>query len=193
MKKILVAAAALSCLPGVAFAQDEKPVNLFDGLRVEARLGYETPTVSGDDDIYKIGSAVSYGGEIGFDLAVSSKATVGPFVNYEFSGVKVCEGSDCLKVQGNLAAGARIGFEVSPKVALYGKLGYAQLSLKASSGTLSATDDKGGVYGAIGAEFALAKNAYVNVEMAYADLGEFYVSDYHLQRRHVAAGVGFRF
>lgn len=193
MKKILVAAAALSCLPGVAFAQDEKPVNLFDGLRVEARLGYETPTISGDNDVYKIGSAVSYGGEIGFDLAVSRKVTVGPFVNYEFSGVELCDGGGCLKVDSNLAAGLRVGVEVSPKVAIYGKLGYDQLRLKATSGGFSGTDDKGGVYGALGAEFTVSKQAYVNIEMAYADLGDFYQTGYFLQRRQVAAGVGFRF
>ncbi len=194
MKKFVVAAAALACVPGVAFAQDaDQAVNLFDGVRVEARLGYETPTVSGDGDVYRIGSAVSYGAEIGFDLAVSSKVTVGPFVNYEFSGVELCDGGDCLAVRGNLATGARVGVEMSPETAIYGKLGYASLTIEATSGAVSATDSKGGVYGAIGVELTVSKKAYVNIEAAYADFGDFYGTGFYLQRRQASVGFGFRF
>lgn len=196
MKKFLFAAAALSCVPGAAFAQDEAPeANLLDGLRIEARLGYETPTISGDGDVYKIGSAVSYGAEIGYDLAVSNKVTVGPFVNYEFSGVELCDGGDCLDVKSNLAAGARVGVGLGPKAALYGKLGYASLTLEARSAALgaSASDNKGGVYGALGAELSVSNSAYVNFEVAYADFGDFYNSGFNLQRRQASVGFGFRF
>lgn len=193
MNKLLAAAAVLSCVPGIAAAQDETVENNFEGARAELRLGYETPTVSGDGDVYKIGSAVSYGGELGYDIAVSEKVTFGPYVNYEFSGVELCDGGDCIEVEGNLSAGGRIGFVLSPKAALYGKVGYSSISLKAVSGGLSATDSKGGVYGALGAEFAVSSNVYVNIEAAYADYGDLYDTGVNLQRRHVAAGVGFRF
>src|SRR5438105_1627160 len=52
MKRYIIAAAALAAVPGAAYAQD------FTGPRVEARLGYETPTVRDDTGAYKIGSAV---------------------------------------------------------------------------------------------------------------------------------------
>jgi outer membrane immunogenic protein len=73
MKKYLTIALAIACVPGVAAAQDmdesqAAPAADFGGVRVEARIGYETPTVSEDNDVYKIGSAVSYGGELGFDI-----------------------------------------------------------------------------------------------------------------------------
>lgn len=194
MKKFLVAAAALSCVPGVAFAQDEdQGGSKFDGVRIEARLGYETPTVSGDGDVYKIGSAVSYGGELGYDLPVSNTVTVGPFVNYEFSGVELCDGGDCLDVQSNVAGGARVGVALSTEAALYGKLGYASLTIEARSGTATATDSKGGVYGALGVELSVSKNAYINVEAAYADFGDFYNTSFFLQRRQASVGFGFRF
>lgn len=194
MKKLLVAAAALSCVPGIAFAQDEdQGGSKFDGVRIEARLGYETPTVSGDGDVYKIGSAVSYGAELGFDLAVSNKVTVGPFVNYEFSGVELCEAGDCLDVKSNLAAGARVGVALGEQTALYGKLGYASLTIEARSGGASASDSKGGVYGALGVELSVSKNAYVNLEAAYADFGDFYGTGFNLQRRQASVGFGFRF
>lgn len=193
MNKLLAAVAALACVPGIAAAQDSEPQNDFAGLRVEARLGYETPTVSGDGDVYKIGSAVSYGAELGYDLALSDKVTFGPYVNYEFSGVELCDGGTCIEEEGNLSVGGRVSVAMSPTVALYGKAGYASIKLKAVSGGLSGTDSKGGVYGALGAEFAVTKNVYVNVEAAYADYGDFYGTGFYLQRRHVAAGVGFRF
>lgn len=193
MKKLLVAVAVLSCAPGIAAAQDKPVENNFAGLRGELRLGYETPTVSGDGDVYNIGSAVSYGGELGYDIAVSEKVTFGPYVNYEFSGVELCDGGDCLEVEGNLSAGARVGVALSPKAALYGKAGYASLSLKAVSGGFSGTDSKGGVYGALGVEVSVSKHAYVNFELAYADYGDFYDTGFNLQRRHAVAGLGFRF
>lgn len=195
MKKLLVAAAAFSCLPGVAAAQDEAPGNPFAGARVELRLGYETPTVTsdGDDDIYKIGSAVSYGGEIGYDVAVSSKVTLGAYANYEFSSVELCDGTDCIGEKGNLSVGGRVGVAVGPKAALYGKLGYASITLEASSGGASDSDSLGGVQGGLGVEFALTKNTYVSLEGSYADFGELYDTGVNLQRRQVAAGFGFRF
>lgn len=193
MKKLLAAFAVLSCVPGIAAAQDNAAENDFAGARVELRLGYETPTVSGDGDVFKIGSAVSYGGELGYDIAVSEKVTFGPYVNYEFSGVELCDGGDCLEVEGNLSAGARVGVALSPTTALYGKVGYASLSLKAKSGGFTGTDSKGGVYGALGAEISVSKNAYVNLELAYADYGDFYGTGFNLQRRHASVGFGFRF
>jgi len=193
MKKLLAAVAVLSCVPGIAAAQDEKASNHFDGLRAELRLGYETPTISGDGDVYKIGSAVSYGGELGYDISVNEKLTFGPYVNYEFSGVELCNGANCLEVQGNLSAGGRVGVALSESAALYGKVGYASLSLKAAAGSVSGTDSKGGVYGALGVELSVSKNAYANIELAYADYGQFYNTGWNLQRRHASVGFGVRF
>jgi outer membrane immunogenic protein len=77
MRIMLVSAIALA-VAAPAAAQTDSDTNSYDGFRAEARLGYETPTVSEDEDIYKLGSAVSYGGEIGLDIAVSPTVTVGP-------------------------------------------------------------------------------------------------------------------
>jgi outer membrane immunogenic protein len=183
MKKYLAIAAAITCVPGVAAAQD------FDGARLEARLGYETPTVSEDNDVYKIGSAVSYGGEIGFDFK-ANKVVVGPYANYEFSSVELCDGSDCLGEKGNLSVGGRIGVLVGNRGLVYAKAGYASIEIEASSGGATESESKGGVQGALGFEFGLGK-FYGFVEGSYADYGNFY--GINLQRRHVAGGVGVRF
>ncbi len=191
MKKFVVAALAMLCVPGVAFAQDEDQGD-FSGPRVEARLGYETPTVSdGTGNVYKVGSAVSYGGEVGFDIKTGGKVTFGPYANYEFSSVEVCDGPDCLSEKGNWSAGARVGVAVSSRVAIYGKLGYNSMKIKATSGALTGTDTQGGVGGSLGVEISLKKKFYVFIDGSYADYGNFF--GINLQRRQMAAGVGVRF
>lgn len=186
MKFFWGAVAALTCVPGVAAAQD------FDGARIEARIGYETPTLSGDGDVYKIGSAVSYGAEIGYDMKLSKSIVAGPYVTYEFSGVEACDGGDCLKVDGNLGVGARIGYIVGSRGLLYAKLGYASLKMSARSGGLSGSDSQGGVQGAIGYEMNFGKRFYGKLEGNYGDYGSL-VGDINLQRRQIVAGFGVRF
>jgi outer membrane immunogenic protein len=193
MKKYLAAVAAFVCVPGVAAAQDAAPTApaaQFDGVRFEARLGYETPTVSEDGDVYKIGSAVSFGGEAGFDLRVGNSVVMGPYATYEFSSVDLCDGGDCLSEDGNLGAGVRVGV-VAGRTLIYGKLGYARIRFTASSGTFTGSESESGVQGAIGVNVNFGRNVYGLAEINYADYGSF--AGINLQRRHVAAGVGFRF
>jgi outer membrane immunogenic protein len=194
MKKYLAAVAAFVCVPGVAAAQDAAPAatpaSQFDGVRFEARLGYETPTVSDDNDVYKIGSAVSYGAEAGFDIRVGNNVVMGPYATYEFSSVDLCDGGDCLSEDGNLGAGLRVGV-VTGRTLIYGKLGYARISFTATSGGISASDSDEGIQGAIGVNLNLGRNFYGLAEINYADYGRF--AGINLQRRHVAAGIGVRF
>jgi len=193
MKKYLAAVAAFVCVPGVAVAQDAAPTapaEQFAGVRFEARLGYETPTVSDDGAVYKIGSALSYGGEAGFDIRVGNSVVMGPYATYEFSSVDLCDGGDCLGEDGNLGAGLRVGV-VTGRTLIYGKLGYARIRFTASSGGLSVSDSDGGVQGAIGVNVNFGRNVYGLAEISYADYGRF--AGFNLQRRHVATGVGVRF
>ncbi len=190
MKKYVALAALLACVPGAAFAQDKDTNMKLDGVRFEARVGYETPTVSEDGDIYKIGSAVSYGGEAGFDIR-SKNVTFGAYVNYEGSSVSLCDAGDCLKENGNLAAGGRIGFIAGRSTVIYVKAGYAHISFKGTGAFAGLDAKKDGVQGALGADFNLNKNVYVMIEGSYADYGKLF--GINLQRRHVAAGVGVRF
>jgi outer membrane immunogenic protein len=189
MKIYLALAAMFACVPGVAAAQNAN--DDFDGVRGEARLGYETPTISGNGQIYKIGSAASYGGELGFDIKVGKKIVVGPYATYEFSSVKLCDGPDCIKEDGNLGVGARVGVVVSPTVLLYAKAGYARISFTANTAFATGSTSKDGVQGALGVDVNFSKHAYGMIELNYGDYGDFY--GVNLQRRHAVAGVGFRF
>lgn len=182
---VILGALAAFAIPSAAAASN------YSGGRVEARLGYETPTVSGDGDVYKIGSAVSYGAEAGYDFALGSSWTAGPYATLEFSSVKNCEGGFCLKVDNNFGAGGRVGYGFGGKYIVYGKLGYAQLKLTASDGIDSDSESNGGIQGAIGFEGNIGKNAYWGAEANYGDYGKF--EGINVQRRQVAAKVGFRF
>lgn len=192
MKKYLaLGAALLACAPAMAAAQEAEPVEQnFNGVRVEARLGYETPTISDDGDVYKIGSAASYGGEIGFDIE-AGKVVVGPYATYEFSSVKLCDGPDCIQEDGNLGAGVRLGFVAAPTVLVYGKLGYARITFSANTAFGSGSGSKDGVQGAIGVNVNFGKHAYGLIEANYGDYGDFY--GFGLQRRQVVGGIGVRF
>ena len=184
MKKYALIAAVAAMLPAPANAQNV-------GGRVGLRLGWETPTVSGEGDVYKIGSAVSYGGEAGVDFHAGAKFVVGPFAEYDVSTVKNCSDGYCLKVKGTLNAGARLGFLVGSAGQVYGKLNYSRISLTATTPVDSASDSKSGIGGAIGYEHGFSRHAYASIEANYADYGKW--GGINLQRREVAAGLGLRF
>jgi outer membrane immunogenic protein len=191
MKYYLAAIAAIVCAPGIATAQATDATPHFNGVRAEARLGYETPTVSDSGNVFKIGSAVSYGAEAGFDLRLGHNVVAGPYAVYEFSSVDLCDGTDCLSEDGNLGVGARVGVVVSPRVLVYGKIGYARIRFTASSAGVSGSESDDGVQGAIGLNLNFSRHVYGMAEINYADYGQF--NGINLQRRHVAAGIGVRF
>ncbi|HSI19636.1 MAG TPA: outer membrane beta-barrel protein [Sphingomonas sp.] len=190
MKTFIALAAGLAMVPCAAFAQDNDNAKL-SGVRAEARIGYETPTVSDSSGIYKIGSAVSYGGEIGFDLKVGSKVQVGPYAVYEFSSVKLCDTGACIKEDGNLGVGGRIGVAVSPKAVIYGKVGYTHITFSANAAFGGGSASKDGVQGAIGVDYNINRNVYLMIEANYGDYGN--IGSVNLARRQLAGGVGFRF
>lgn len=187
MRKFCLLALAMIAQP--ALAQDGEEAKL-DGVRVELRGGYETPTVS-DGAVYKLGNSATIGGEVGFDIR-AGKVTIGPFVNYDYGNAETCDGAgNCLGSGGNFLAGARLGIDLGTKTQLYVKAGYDDFKLKAQIPGATGTEHLNGVGAAIGVAFNLSRNAYVGIEANYADLGEY--AGINFQRRHVAATIGARF
>lgn len=195
MNKVLIAAALSAALTAPAIAQDDVGETIArDGFRVEARASYETPTVSGledDDSVYKLGSAFALGGEAGFDIAVSRKVVVGPYGTYEISTVESCDGTDCVRAKDNLAAGLHVGVALNDNGQIYGKLGYASLTLEADVLGVTAQDTGDGFQFAAGYEHGLGETAYARVEFGYADNGQIFGIDF--QRRHAGVALGVRF
>ncbi|NJM51751.1 MAG: outer membrane beta-barrel protein [Sphingomonadales bacterium] len=206
MKKVfLLAAASVAVVSAPAHAQDSDS-NAKDGFRVELRSSYETPTVSSvdeDGDIFKLGSALSYGGEVGYDFAVSNNVTVGPFVTYEESSVGGDDGDFALNANGFLFTGLQVGVSTSVKGQVYGKVGYAQFTENLSGTgiidigtgpqnvTLDANETGKGVGFAIGYEHGFGQNFYGRLEGGYADVGKIF--NINTQRRYLGVALGVRF
>ena len=194
MKKIILAAALGAGLATPAFAQDANTSTARDGFRIEARATYETPTVSSieeEGDVFKIGSAFAFGGEAGFDIAVSDTVVVGPYAQYEVSTVESCEAGFCLSAGGYLEAGLHVGLATSAEGQVYGKVGYADQSFDFSGPGLNVSENGSGFAFALSYEHSFAENFYGRIEGGYADLGE--VFTINTQRRHFGVAFGARF
>lgn len=199
MKKLIAPVVILiSCAPQ-AYAQDAEDSVAKNGFRAELRTSYETPTVSdidSTDDVYKLGSAFSFGGEVGFDVAVSDKVAVGPYVTYELSSVENSDAGVSIGAEDFLSVGLHAGYAVSENGQVYGKLGYSKLRVKAEidlgGGTIvSDTSSGSGIGGAIGYEHSFGKNFYGRIEGGYADVGE--IDGISFQRRFLGVAAGVRF
>lgn len=194
MKNLMIAVALCAVASTPAVAQDAGEANARDGFRVEARGTYETPTVSSvveDDDVYKLGSAMAFGGEIGFDIAAGSNVVVGPYAQYEVSSVEACDEGFCISTTDYIEAGLHIGYAVGQSGQLYGKIGYASLGFETSGEGLDSTDNGSGVAFALGYEHSFGQNFYGRIEGGYADVGTVY--DLNWQRRHFGIALGTRF
>lgn len=194
VKTVFGAAVLVAIAAQPAFAQDSGNDIARDGVRIEARATYETPTVSSlvqANDVYKLGSAFAFGGELGLDLAVSDAIVVGPYATYEFSNVESCDGADCVSAEDNFAAGLHVGYALGESNQLYGKVGYNKFSLEADIANLVVSESGDGFAFAIGYEHGLSENLYARVEFGYADVGDIFGINF--QRRHAGVAVGARF
>ena len=207
MKNMILAAMIVSLLPVPALAQDvemyaEEDVYVEevasparDGLRIEGRVWYERIGDPEEDVIYELGSGVAFGGEVGYDVAVSDTVVVGPFVGYDFSTAEDCDGGFCVGSNGYLTAGVHAGVATGENAQAYVKAGYSSLSVYAT-GTVNgvpidATETGGGYEFAFGYEQGFGKNAYGRVEIG---IGEAYdIFGFDFQRSHIGVAIGTRF
>ncbi|GAA4019888.1 hypothetical protein GCM10022280_20010 [Sphingomonas swuensis] len=190
MRLFIVSAIAFAAATPAA-AQTAASTNNYDGFRGEVRLGWETPTVSGDGDVYKLGSAVSYGAEAGYDLSVGKNVTVGPYASWEQSSVELdADAGAGIKVGRNYQVGGRVGTGLGGVLG-YVKFGYSNIKLSLTDTEIDYSDTKGGFGGGLGIEGNIGKNAYAGIEGNYSDFGKF--EGINLQRRQLAGKLGFRF
>lgn len=194
MNKTIFALAAGVAFAQPAVAQDGGDSTARDGVRIEARAIWETPTVSSvieDDDVYKLGSAFAFGAEAGFDLAVSETIVVGPYANYEFSTVENCDGTDCVSAKSNVSAGLHVGLAVGESGQVYGKAGYSSLTLETNLLGGNLQESGAGAGFAVGYEHGFGENLYGRLEFGYADNGQIFGINF--QRRHAGVALGARF
>jgi outer membrane immunogenic protein len=181
----------------------------FAGPRVEARLAFDSVKATvedGDPFATEDGeSAISYGGEVGYDLQLGP-AMVGAYAGLEGSNLRTCDevfGGDggCIGQGRNLYVGARAGFRVAPRVMVYGKAGYSNGSIDVSYegngfGDFDVNEDFGGYHLGVGAELALLSGLYGRLEYVHTDYGEFEFDTDDVgkfTRGQLMVGLGLRF
>lgn len=194
MKYTVFAFALGAMVAAPAAAQNAGADLARDGFRAELRATYETPTVSSlveEDDVYKLGSAFAFGGEIGFDLAVGDRLVVGPYGTYEVSNVESCDEGFCVATTEYFEGGLHLGYATGASGQLYGKVGYGQLGFETSGLDLDSTETGEGLAFGIGYEHGFGEALYGRVEFGYADVGDVYGLNF--QRRHAGVAVGARF
>lgn len=208
MRKYLLAACAVALCPVSAFAQssdydyddgDVAAPTARDGFRIEAQVAYENITDPEDDIIYELGQGVAFGGEVGFDIAVSDSVVVGPYASHEISTTESCDGDFCVAAENVFAAGLHVGFATGPGGQAYLKGGYSQLTISAQ-GTITdetgsfAVDNEetgGGFDFAFGYEQGFGENFYGRVEVGVGTSNDIFGFDF--QRGTLGVALGTRF
>jgi len=174
MKKIILFAAALGVtLSTPAMANTEA----FDGVRGGALAG-----VSGSDTPFD-DSEFSYGGVVGYDVAVNDTVLLG------VEGDILASTNDDFgfDVDGRqLSVAGRVTYVTSPKVALFASGGYTNLRVS----TLGAKDNFDGFRLGAGTEVNLSRNLYASAEYRFSQY-DFEVFNDDIQS--VLVGVGVRF
>lgn len=203
MRNSILILAAATCLAGAntAFAQEteQAPAKAFAGPRVEATIGLDQ---SGDDAIAgQELTGMRAGGAAGFDVAVGKRVTlgveagigwmvagntkVGPFPPGDPNSYKVSAGRD-IDVSG------RLGYALSPKTLIYGKVGWASQSYNIASSARPSFDRKSdGLRLGAGLEQKLTSNVYAKAEYRYTSYSD--VGNLKNDRHQLLTGIGVRF
>lgn len=214
MPKNLVLASILALAVAMPAAAAPAPT----GVRIEGRGGFERITLSAryNDGLEQWSgrsseNGISYGGEIGYDLAASDNVSFGPYVGLDFSDTEYCSevyGLDraCLSAGRSVTAGLRIAAPVSDNVTIYAKGGYANGRLKFRYDDFEniledyrIVANRGGFHAGLGTEIALARNVYAKAEYVYTNYKvERFVDGEESgtldgRRQQLVVGMGLRF
>lgn len=204
MRNSILIIAAATCLAGAntAFAQEteQTPAQAFAGPRVEATIGLDQ---SGDDAFFgEELTGMRAGGAAGFDVAVGKRVTlgveagigwmvagntkIGPFPPGDPNTYKLSAGRD-IDVSG------RLGYALSPKTLIYGKVGWASQSydVRTTGGEAAGHGKSDGLRLGAGLEQKLTSNIYAKAEYRYTSYTE--VGNLKNDRHQLLTGIGVRF
>lgn len=209
MKNMLFAASALVAVlaPATAYAQETdsqdygSEADLVSGFRIEGQALWENISDPEDDVIYKLGSGIAYGGEVGYDVAVSETVVVGPFANYSASTVEDCTPDFCVGSKGFWAVGIHAGVVAGENGMAYAKLGYGSQTVYAeglvfnpATGQDELVSDEetgGGYHFAFGYEHRFGAPFYGRAELGIGTATDIFGFDF--QRGHIGLALGARF
>lgn len=211
-------AAALCALAAPAWAQGrlETPAG---GVRLELVAGWDRPVLRvqsdgsgaiGAGEVTGGKSGVSYGGEIGYDVATSASTFVGGYAGVAGSTAAFCTApsailQSCLDAGRNLTLGLRAGL-MSRGVAFYAKGGWsnAQINAETRSSLVPAfnaagSDTLDGFHVGLGLQARLPGRAYAKLEYVFTNYNgyEYVVGGSRIKadfdRHQISGGLGVRF
>lgn len=209
MKAYLALAAMLAVTGASAQAQA--------GLRADVHIGWDRLSTHQRTDVGINGattkeheSGLTYGGEIGYDLALG-KFRIGPYAGIDGSSIKRCsevfaEVETCEEAGRNISAGLRAGYQVTDRVLLYAKGGYSNGSVKlrlidhvTPANSITATDRMDGYHVGAGVQVGLLDRVYAKVEYVRTDYKDYVFKEGTatirggVDRDNIVFGVGFAF
>lgn len=208
---------AVIATPAMAQESDQKSGSdsSIGGFRIEAHAGIERPNLSegtnGVTYVAKLGSALAYGGEIGYDVPVSSTITVGPYVSYDLANSDICDTGSiptgtitiCFDAKSNISGGLRGAIAAGQRGELYASLGYAKYDydyaevVRNGTNTVvssyASTDGDEGIDVGFGYNHTVMDHVYLGVGMRVTELGHFEGTSVKLQRFQGQVNLGARF
>jgi outer membrane immunogenic protein len=183
MRKLILSAvigtAAIAATP--AFAQDANSSPAFNGGHVEAITGYDHISGAGGQD------GVLYGVGAGYDFRTGN-AVIGIEGEVLESTAGECAGNVCVDASRDFYIGGRVGAVVAPNLLLYGKLGYSNARVEATSGNVTDSTTLDGIRAGAGVEW-LIRNTPLSIRAEYRYTN--YESG--VERHQGTLGLAFRF
>jgi outer membrane immunogenic protein len=177
MRTIIAAALLAACSATPAFARDV--AQPFSGGHVEAITGYDHVTGGEDGVLYGIGAGWDFRNG-NFVVGIEGEALE--------STAGDCSGGICVDASRDFYIGGRVGAVVADNVLLYGKLGYSNARIEATSAGITAHTNVDGIRGGVGVEIALA-NSPLTIRTEYR------YTNYEAggERHQGTLGLAFRF
>lgn len=187
------------------------------GLRADVHLGLDRLSAHQRTDVGIDGgttrqheNGLIYGGEIGYDLALSG-FKLGLYGGIEGGTAKRCsevfaEVESCEEAGRNLMAGVRAGYQVTDRVLVYAKGGYSNGAFKLKlidhvtpANSLSASENMDGFHVGGGVQVGLFDRVYAKVEYVRTDYKDYAFKEGTatmtggVDRDNIVFGVGMAF
>lgn len=164
-----------------------------NGGYVQVQGGYDKVSVAGSSD-----DGIAYGVAAGYDFALSDSMFAGVEVSLDDSSTKYCESDllvlgdkGCLLAGRDIAAVARLGYNISKASQIYALAGYTNARIKATYddgfSKISAADNGDGFRIGAGFKQNFGESMFGKIEYRYSN----YESDF--SRNQVLAAIGFNF
>jgi outer membrane immunogenic protein len=180
--RILFSAAAAATAFAATPAFAERANANFSGGHVEAIAGYDDVRGGGDGR-----DGLLYGIGAGYDLRTGN-AVFGIEGEAADSSTGDCVATICVEAGRDLYVGGRVGVVVSPNLLLYGKLGYTNARVVATSATLRDGTNLDGIRAGTGVEWAIPHTPLsLRAEYRYSNY------EAGISRHQGVAGLAFRF